>query len=233
AQTQYEQVLVPFDSATLATGGARWFAELWVRNDGPEPVNLFPEKCFFIGLEGPCNRRIDVPAGTTRLIDVQPDSLTDPGVYLYVPSTRSADVHFSLRVRDLNQGLEQIGTEVPVARGSDVRSGRRTLLNVPLQPHGRVMLRLYTAPQNLGSSFMVRVYAEPSGDLLTQRTFILIGPTDPPVPASAPRTIDASSIFQGWVVDRVRVTIEGTSPYWPLLTITNVRNNQITTVTPH
>ncbi|HUP49002.1 MAG TPA: hypothetical protein VNA04_09470 [Thermoanaerobaculia bacterium] len=232
AQTQYEQVLVPFDSATLATGGARWFAELWVRNDGPEPVNLFPGECFFIGLETPCTRRIDVPAGRTVLLDLQEDRADRPGVFLYVPRDRLDDVHFSLRVRDLSRGGDQIGTEIPVVRQSEIRNGVRTLLNVPLQLNGRLTLRLYT-PEAPGAQFIVRVFAEPTGDLIAQRTFQHGGATDPPSPAVAPLTIDASSIFQGWVADRVRVTIESTRPYWPLLTITNVRNKQITTVTPH
>jgi hypothetical protein len=231
----YEQILVPFDSMTLESGGARWHAELWARNDGASAINLFPDVCYSFGQPFPCDRRIDVPAGQTVLLDVFAlPSAEYPGVLLYVPRGRSGDVTFNLRIRDLNRGADAIGTEIPVVRQEGLKTGTATLINVPLSPNGRIDLRLYV-PDPVGG-FTVRMYAEATGALLGQRTFVMGLPTDPPYPLIVPMTINASDIFRGWVADRVRVTIERTlgadRPFWPLLTITNQRNNQITVISP-
>ncbi|HEU4520641.1 MAG TPA: hypothetical protein VFT12_01490, partial [Thermoanaerobaculia bacterium] len=65
APADYEQILVPFDTMTLPTGGALWRAELWVRNNGSTAINLFPDVCYQFGQPHPCTRRIDVPAQST------------------------------------------------------------------------------------------------------------------------------------------------------------------------
>ena len=234
AQTAtYEQILVPFDTMTLPTGGALWRAELWVRNDGASPVNLWAADCSSFGNPVVCPLRIDVPPERTVLVDVrEPVNADHPGVLLYVPRQRAGELTFNLRVRDLNQGTQAIGTDIPVVRESEMRRGKTTFINVPLQPNGRVDLRLYV-PQS-GATFDVKVYAEPAGHLLAERTYSHVGVVEETQPPLVPVTINAGSVFRGWIVDRVRVTVERTgtdAPYWPLLTITNRHNNQITVVT--
>ncbi|MGZ8867023.1 MAG: hypothetical protein ACXW2P_01675 [Thermoanaerobaculia bacterium] len=233
-QPQYEQILVPFDSVSLEVPGARWHADLWVRNDTAQQVNLFPERCFFIGLEAPCTTKILVPAQRTVRLDLLSGfSPQRPGVFLYVRSDLKDDIQFSLRVRDADRGADQIGTEIPIARPSDLETTKATLINVPLLPTGKVDLRIYMfdAPH---ARFTVRLFAEPSGDRLAERQYQWIGVTDAPVPAVMPVVVDASSIFRAWIVDQVRVVIESDAGvrFWPLLTITNRRNNQITVVRP-
>jgi hypothetical protein len=231
AQDTHEQILIPFDSMTLPTGGATWRADLFVRNNGETAVNLWPDVCYPFGLAAPCERRIDISAMTTRLLDVIPEpNATQPGVLLYVPRNRTGDVTFNLRIRDLRSG--SIGTEIPVVRESEMRRGATTLINIPLQLNGRVDLRLYSP--DAGATYTVRVFAEPTGDLLARRTFSGSLPADGPFPPLVPLTVDASTVFRGWLVDRVRVVIERNSqaPYWPLLTITNRHTNEITVVSP-
>ena len=228
-QPQYEQILVPFDSVTLQTGGARWHADFWVRNDTTQQVNLFPERCFFIGLEAPCTTKILVPAQQTVRLDLQQQF---SGVFVYVRSDLRDHIHFSLRIRDVEQGTEQIGTEIPVVRQSEMKTTKATIINVPLLPNGKVDLRIYT--DSPGASFRVRLLAEPSGHLLAERVYQFGGPTDPPIPTVVPVVVDASSVFRPWIADQVRVEIENglASRFWPLLTVTNQRNNQITVVSP-
>lgn len=231
-ESKYEQILVPFDTMTMETAGAMWRAELWVRNDGTTPVNVWAEECFQFGHPVSCGRRVDVPAGRTMQLDLFDNTNPhSPGVVLYVQRERSRDLTFDLRVRDIHRGLDDLGTELPVIRYAQLRTGITSLINVPLQPNGRLSLRIYSPA---GGVFKVRMYAEPTGDLLEEETFVLGQATDFPVPPIVPVMIDASAIFPGWVVDRVRVEVEpvGSSPYYPLLTITNRRNNHITTVTP-
>jgi hypothetical protein len=230
---QYEQVLVPFDSVSLEVPGARWHADLWVRNDTAQQVNLFPERCSFIGLEAPCTTKILVPAQQTVRLDLLPGfSPQRPGVFLYVRSDLKDDIHFSLRIRDADRGADQIGTEFPIAGPSDLKTAKATLINVPLLPTGKVDLRIYMF-ESPYARFTVRLFAEPSGDQLAERQYQWIGVTDPPAPAHTPVVVDASSIFRPWIADQVRVVIETDSgSFWPLLTVTNRRNNQITVISP-
>jgi hypothetical protein len=233
-ESKYEQILVPFDTMVLETAAATWRSDLWVRNDGSASINLLPEECFAFGLPVPCNARLDVAAGRTQRLDAFPlENAEFPGVLLYVPRGRSRDVTFNLRIRDQNRGLDDIGTDIPVVREGEMRTGKTSLINIPIQPNGRIDLRIYSAVP-VTAEYVVRMYAEPTGDLLSERTYSRVMPTDPPSPARVPVTVNASSIFRGWVIDRVRVEVEPKSawPYYPLLTITNNRNNQLTVVTP-
>src|SRR5687767_8778761 len=86
-QPSHEQVLVPFDTVVVADAGVRWSAELRVRNSSDVEINLFPEKCSWIGLVTPCETKIVIPPQTTKLVDVlSSTSLHSPGILLYVPS---------------------------------------------------------------------------------------------------------------------------------------------------
>jgi len=237
----FEQVLVPFDTATIpGQFGTRWSAELWVRNDAERPVNLFPERCSFIGLEGPCPKRIDVPGNTTTLLDVLAFTYGDraPGVLLYIPQDRIGDIYFNLRIRDLSKQLESAGTEVPIVREAELRTGRTTLLNVPLKAGSRANLRVYS-PDLFGARFVVRVYRQSTDELLVDRAFSEGFPTDPPFPPLVPATFDFSAAlhdagFAGG--GGVRVVIEPIRPggtrFWPLLGITDNVTQEVTFITP-
>jgi hypothetical protein len=235
----YEQVLIPFDTLTVPGVGTVWSAELHVRNDGNTPVNLFPETCLSFGTPFPCDLRIDVPAQTTVLLDVFDDRFTRTpfGLFVYVPTTRLDDVSFSLLVR---ASSGSIGTAIPVVRRSAYRSGRTTLLNVPLGSGTRASLRIYCSDVNFGHAFNVRVYREPGNDLMLQQSVFFGGPTDAPVPPIVPLMFDVSSLLSDASLQkpgRVRVTIEPTFPlsssgYWPLLTVTDNATQQVTAFTP-
>ena len=113
-----------------------------------------------------------------------------------------------------------------------LKTAKATLINVPLVPTGKVDLRIYMF-ESPYARFTVRLFAEPSGDQLAERQYQWIGVTDPPAPAHTPVVVDASSIFRPWIADQVRVVIETDSgSFWPLLTVTNRRNNQITVISP-
>ena len=239
SQPQYEQVLAPFD--TMQFGGllgTQWRAELWVRNDGNQAVNLFPETCYWLGRPETCLTRIDIPARSTVLADVAATTADQPGVFLYVPSERVKDVSFHLRIRELTRASESFGTSIPVVPVSDFPRDRATLLNVPMQFGNRIHLRVYT-PDAASSRFIVRIYADPGDVLLKERTFVHALPTDPPAPLHWAPMIDVSAAFGGLIADRVRVVIERepltvgpTNSFWPMLTITNGRSNHVTVVTP-
>jgi hypothetical protein len=236
----YEQVLVPFDTMEMpGQHGSVWFAELWVRNDSAEPVNLFPEHCFWIGSEVPCGHRIDVPAETSMLVDaLQYDSASRPGVLLYVPESNVGDIHFNLRVGDASRRSENAGTEIPIVREGSLLSGTATMLNVPISEGFRARLRVYVV-DDAGAAFVVRVFREGTNELLASDAYSVRFPTDPPFPPSTPPTFDLTRALSGIRpadASRVRITIERTSPqglpFWPLLSVTSDITQQITVITP-
>lgn len=235
----FVQVLVPFDTMRIpGQFGSVWSAELWVRNDSSEPVNLFPEHCFWIGSEVPCSHRIDVPAETSKLLDVHDhDSASWSGVLLYVPEAKVDEIHFNLRVGDVSRPNELAGTEIPIVREGNLLSGRVTMLNVPIAEGARARLRVY-AVDAAGAAFEVKVFREGTNDLLASAEYSMPFPTDPPFPPATPAVFDLTGVLAG--IDpanasRVRLTIERTwpqgLPFWPLLSVTNDLTQEITVIT--
>ncbi|HKO58964.1 MAG TPA: hypothetical protein VJ276_24065 [Thermoanaerobaculia bacterium] len=229
-----DAILVPFDSGTYG----RWSAEVWVRNEADHAVNLYPEQCYFIGLQVPCNFRIDVPAKTTMLLDTRPsDDLREPGLFLYVPEGEAGKISVGLRIRALPDGPE---TEIPTVHFANMRVGRTELLNIPLRAGTTPTLRVY-AQYAVNSLFVVRVYRIAGGgapdQLLFERSFQQVLPTDGP---PGPFLFDFSSALTDAAklgATRVRVSIEPTFPggefrYWPLVTVTDDLTRHVTTVTP-
>ena len=232
SQPQFEQVLAPFE--TMQFGGllgSQWRAELWIRNDANQTVNLFPETCVWILGPEPCLIRYDVPARSTVRADIVYSSADAPGVFMYVPADRVNDIHFDLRI---GEGAST-GTTIPVVRVRDMPIRKATLLNVPLQFGRRLNLRLYTmhrGPER--GDFVVRMYGDPGDLLLGERTFALSMPTDP-VLNVIPQVIDGTSALRGLIADRVRIVIErpySDTPFWPMLTITDSATQHVTVVTP-
>lgn len=234
-QPTYEQVIVPFDTAVMqGARGARWSAELRVRNSGDVAVNLFPDTCWFIGRPFPCERRIDVQPGVTQVLDVlnfvSPES---PGVLLYVPVSRAADLHFSLTVRDLNS-QDEVGTTVPIVRASSLAS-RFSIVGVPVAAGQRGMLRVYDPFLPVNPVFRVRVIDEATNQVVFDREYspFTFMPSDPPSPALVPATFDFSDALTSPEVltaNRVTVMVERIFPiglsFWPMISVTSDRYNR-------
>lgn len=230
----FEQVLAPFDTMRIPGAGTTWTAELRARNDGDQPVSLFPETCISIGGRFPCNVHIDIPAHTTKLLDLADERGAPGGAMLYVPQGRSAEVSFNLRIGALG---DPVGVEIPVIRQRNYRLGTTTLLHVPLGDPGiRSALRVY-APDMFGREITVRVYRESDDALIAQRTFFFNFPTDPPVPTQFPALLDVSAVLaeaglQKPGSSRVVIDVAGATYYWPLLTVTDNVTQRVMTITP-
>lgn len=236
---QFEQVLVPFDTAIFPGQAAVWSAELRVRNGSDVAVNLFPEQCFSIGMPFPCDRRIDIPPRSSVVLDVLPRTTPEhPGVFLYVPTDRKEDVQFDLRVRDLSREADSVGASVPVVRSPNYRKGRTTLINVPLQSDVRATLRVYI-PDLQFATFRVTVYDEATGELLVDHRYSQAFPTDPPIPPVTPWTFDFSDALaaaEASGAQAVAVSIERLQPdlsYWPMISITSNATNRVIILAPN
>jgi hypothetical protein len=236
----YEQVLIPYDtSVTPGAYGARWGAEVRVRNAANVAVNLFPATCSWLGLQSPCDRKIEVPAATTSVLKVLTFPSSDPyGVLVYVPNEHTADIQFSLTVRDL-AAADDVGTTVPIVRAAQFVT-RSTIIGVPVSTGQRRTLRVYDPFLPTQAIFQVRVIDEENGVVLLDRQYMRGLPTDPAGPVLVPAMFDfadALSAPEVLAAQRVSVSIDRVFPpglsFWPMITVTNNTDNHFAVFVPN
>ena len=74
------------------------------------------------------------------------------GLFLFIPKTlEPKDLFINAHVRDLSRSALSAGTQIPVARESDFRSGDLLLQDIPSDARFRANLRIYAAT-NINSS---------------------------------------------------------------------------------
>ncbi|MFL6244396.1 MAG: hypothetical protein ACJ74H_00100 [Thermoanaerobaculia bacterium] len=146
---RYERVLVP----VLPVG--RWAAPLWIRNDGPETVDMFP---LVTDADSPSRGRRfplvepGLPAGRTfsfrTLSSVLPApgyiplTTTFAGAVLYVERGKRQNVRFQLSVQ---------GTQIPVVPEEDFVAAPMSLLMPRIIDGKRYTLRVYSLDSNPGN----------------------------------------------------------------------------------
>lgn len=225
-----ERILLPlYVEPTPGLNSSLWISELWVHNANDTHAPIFPVPIGgYLGL--PPRTSIKPP------VEAQPVGY-QPGSFIYVRDTHSARLHFSLRIRDVSRQAENLGTEIPVVREAELRSGRLSLVNVPLGEGLRQMLRIYQARNR--------------GDALGQVRIRFFRMREIPTPDDAPFreevvTLDGPSFHDlGYAqlshfgapfgLSAVRIEIEPITPglmYWALVTVINNETQLLTTVTP-
>lgn len=160
AQTaeEYERVLVPVFSTVPVPGafGSMWSTDLWLRNNGPSPVNVlhYDYGCIL----GTCAQTPPTPPNITfrPLIGESPPGIR--GRLLFVERPRATEVAFGLRVRDLSRQLQTAGTEIPVVREGEFTTGVVALLDVPVGGDFRHVVRIYGIDPTRAGLVMVRVF---------------------------------------------------------------------------
>lgn len=243
---RYVRVLVPLTVADLpGANGSLWTTELWAVNASDQPMELPSLPCI-AGASTLCADAPSVPAN--RTVKVAPrENAAFPGVLILVPSELSASANFTLHIRDLSRQSESWGTEIPVVRERDffAASTRVSVANIPFGADYRQTLRIYALDDHgTGTLFRVSVYAiDPAEDRLLQQIEIKLDPPSVPPPNRIGTPLAQVTITDLFTVDtgaadRVRVTIEpiysSSSPwaYWAFVSITNNKNQQVTTAVP-
>jgi hypothetical protein len=97
---------------------------------------------------------------------------TSAGVLEFAPRQAIGNASFALNVRDLSRQSQDLGTEIPVVRESELRDRAFSLLNVPADPRYRVTLRVYDVdgPRQVP----VRIWqTRPDGDRLLAESITL------------------------------------------------------------
>jgi hypothetical protein len=234
----YQQVLVPISAGAPIAGrfGARWGVTLLVRNDADTEVLVTngDPTCGF----DPCSPPL-IPAHTT--VQLPGTFGFPPTVVLHVPAPLAKDVFFSIRVRNLSDP-DDPGTEIPVIREEQFLTTRTELLDIGVNNHSRISLRVYDPRSIDGSRIQVRVFSMSSDDLLAEFILTLAGDTgledtDPfPSLSGFAQVLSLAEQFPAIrTTDRIRIELtperEG-QEYWALASITDDVTNHISLVTP-
>ena len=228
-----DPLLIPIAGSFPGAYGTRWTTDVWVFNDSDEPTNLFAEVCMNLGAFFPCGNRAIVPAHGALALELggQRDARS-PQLYLNPPNDVAGRLHFSVRVHDLSRP-DEIGTQIPIVRRSDFRTGRVELMNVPVNDGFRGLLRIYDEMRFLRAAVTVRAFAMQSGTLLAERKLEQSLPTDNPLRWTF-IVGDLLSDAQVRAHASIRIEIEEADPdasLWALLTLTDNATQRITVVT--
>jgi hypothetical protein len=138
---------------------------------------------------------------------------------------------FQLRIADLTRSATAAGTEVPVVRESSFRTSILEILDIPVDPRFRLVLRLFE--MNLDrAAFAVRVYDHATNARLSSREVVT---STPPQGALRFQPGFAEITDLGTDAGNIRVEIEpltNGAAFWSYVSVTNNDSQQVTLVTP-
>lgn len=229
----YTQVLIPVPPSTAGrpgANGANWVTRIVISNDSNVPVQAFFHARYPFTLD-PGKARI---WGEVLYLHgpIAP-------FFLYVKSEFSDHVHFHLRSADTSREALSFGTEIPVIREKEARTGKIDLMDVPVDTRFRRTLRIYggfghtTLTEAI--TMTVRVFPLESDQLLSESVVTLAWGGGPYPFYPAYREFDPVPSGSTLSTERVRIQLEPvnqTVRYWAFLTVTNNETNHITTITP-
>jgi hypothetical protein len=167
----------------------------------------------------------------------------NPGVMVFYPPENEQTIHFSLRVQDVSRQAQTWGTEIPVVREHEFRTGRLSLPQVPLDARFRPMLRIYDVDRD-GGAVAIR-YFDNDGVLLAQESVQFIVPEGSQRPDGL---FYYGYWYPGWAQvgdfvarhpqlagnDRVRIEVEPPAGvhFWAFVSVTNNETQHVTLITP-
>jgi hypothetical protein len=239
APAGYELWLLPtyLDVPLNGAGGSRWETDLWLRNNNTtEVAQLTPWPC-----PNDAANCVSELAPGEALHNLTPFfRLPNASIarLLYVSRNAAAKVSANLRIADASRNDLDAGTEVPVVREEDLKTGFTTLHNVPFSPSSRALLRIYDVSE-LGTDFIVRVYPENANkDPQNAIATFFLHSTQPEAGEfrSTPGVVEfdlASRVSPN--AGPVRVTVQTGNEgrrFWPMVSVTNNTTNHVTLVTP-
>lgn len=252
--SEYERILIPIFTSRPVPGafGSLWKSELQIVNRtrlSLDPtIDIFP-------LEPRCDSEVCVaPLAPMKMLSPRfatprLDVIDPPVLQFYVRSDLAPYLAFTLRIRDLSRQSESWGTDVPVVRERDLRTSL-TLVDVPLQPRFRQMLRVLM-PDYVGCCAAHAIFFSAEGNVLAEREvragrpngsigglvpapYLREGSREFPLqPAYA--EIDLRSIPELAGHETVWLIIESASPpsrVWAFVSVTNDETQQVTLITP-
>ncbi|HET7437131.1 MAG TPA: hypothetical protein VFN10_20655 [Thermoanaerobaculia bacterium] len=228
-QPALERILVPvLYPPTAGAFDSLWTTELAIRNNGNEIAFFTP---IFCG--GVCGGVTTLDPGASGFIKplLSADGFRG-GAFLYVDRKHASDISLALRAQDLSRQAETWGTEIPLVRESELRSGTTVLLNVPLDTRFRQTLRLYHG-EATAVPMRVRLLSA-SNEVIAETIVNVPAATGQFIPGYAEigafRSAFPTVGNDAAIHVEVRPLID--VRYWAFITITNNATQHVTTVTP-
>lgn len=242
-------VMLPVVTRTAVAGahGSLWHSDLRLVNRTRlqlvPGIDIFPLEPRCAGCDAP------IPFG--RMIEprfAMPLTVNDrpPVQLVWIDEDLADHLSFSLRVRDLSRQAESWGTEIPIVENRDFANDVR-LLDIPMRPRFRQLLRLYTPSYAGCCRTTVRFFAA-DGSELTERPIELVRPNGslgglvpPPYLREGSRNfplqpayaeLDLATVPE--LAGHATIWLEASAPFriWGFVSITNDSTQQVTTITP-
>jgi hypothetical protein len=214
-------------------------------NDGDVPVSIAG------GLNTGCNfpmcsvdPRVQPRVTFRPRIHARTDGLQ--GTFISAEAELASKLSMSLRFRDLSRQSGTWGTTIPVAHESQFRSGKFSILDIPLTAGFRSVLRVYELNDTGRAAFvLVRIYAlDSSNDLpsspadrLIQADVFQLQFLAPGSASGAPGylAVNYPGSLAQTSVDRVRLEIEPVTDglrLWGFVTVVNNETQHATVIIP-
>ena len=246
APPAFERILVPVFTREPLPGafGSLWSTDLWVTNDGDAPVYAggFDSVCNF----PVCELDPRLPPRTTLRVHLYERGDGRQGTFVVADSPQADRLSFNLRFRDLSRQGETWGTEVPVVREREFRSGRFSLMDIPVMTGFRSVLRIYELNDTgRAAQVRVRIYSidpsnylsnSPSDRLITENVYLLQF-LSPGNPSGTPGYLAVDFSDSAAIADdqRVRLEIEPVTEglrLWGFVTVVHNESQHATVITP-
>jgi len=215
--------------------GSHWTTEIVGRNEADVPVTVqgwqHPSSCGGI----PECPNYEVSAHTWFTVYGGSTDGSYPGTFQFVSKPGNDRVFFNLRVVDLSRQSLTWGTEIPVVRERDVRTGTVALLNVPTDSRFRTMLRVYDFDGSLSHTVLVRFYAEQDVLAETELTLSHLGAVTGDIPGYAQIGNFTDTFPQLSAFPRLRVEISPISEgvrFGAFISVTNNETQHVTVIAP-
>jgi hypothetical protein len=218
----FEPILFPVSFQGPGALGSQWVTESFLDGNGSQAVFRDPLPCAF------CSQFAGI--GTQRLLN----NGNPWGHVLYALRGTADSLTLASRIRDTSRQSQTAGTEVPVVRERDFR-GQLRFLNIPVDPHYRVMLRLWSLgdfPQFVAVVDSIPAQQQPVTVSRIPGTSMLFGTLDVTSlltkAGNNPTTLTVSALL-----DLLAPSDRVIPPIWGMLSITNNDTQQVTIVSPH
>lgn len=220
----FERVLIPVIFHGPGAFGSNWVTELSLVNDNSYPIEAWR------------------PIAGRASIDSKPvvfGSEDAPnGLFLVVPRQADSSLTFHAAVRDTSRADREWATEIPVVREEKFSIYPVELLDIPIDPRFRTMVRIYS-PDALVPDYArqlhISVYSLDDGHVLRELFSSLTNPSgcsDAVSCAEHPAFASVSDLTNGLPSGRAGIRIEGSAPLWAFATVTNNDTQHVTVVSP-
>ncbi len=240
----YETVLFPLALSTPVNGsnGSRWFSQIAICNFGDVEVASYHGwyEASSCPIAAPCP------------IPIPPNTCFDPpiwyyfsprgpeGLLFYPPREVSASLAYSLRLLNLANSTNSIGTELPVVRDRDFRGGRVDVISIPITADSRISLRVY-APRcdlNLPATIFLADFA--SGNVVAETRIDVrrVRFENEGFPKASPGFAVVGNLLESFPalasIERLNLRVvsdDPSAPLWAMVSITNNETDEVTVLT--